>query len=240
MSGVQIPLPRPVLAWCTSQRPGKRTGARSSTGQSTGLLSRRLQVRVLPGAPICPCRDGAAQQQPNGGRSSVGRVLDCDSSRRGFESHRPPHFSAPAGAPSCRISNLNPFGLCGPIPAPGPLAQLVEQWTLNPLVVGSIPTRPTRKDACAMRGHFFAYRDVGTSRSARTRGSDAPEGTAASDILSSRGARTSMYLVGTVALAHPVLRDIRTSRPSSRSARTRGSDASASAIVSPGGSRSKT
>ena len=25
----------------------------------------------------------------------------------------------------------------------GPLAQLVEQWTLNPLVVGSIPTRPT-------------------------------------------------------------------------------------------------
>src|SRR5690606_34962529 len=25
----------------------------------------------------------------------------------------------------------------------GPLAQLVEQWTLNPLVVGSSPTRPT-------------------------------------------------------------------------------------------------
>ncbi len=28
----------------------------------------------------------------DGGRSSVGRALDCDSSRRGFESHRPPHF----------------------------------------------------------------------------------------------------------------------------------------------------
>ena len=27
--------------------------------------------------------------------------------------------------------------------ADGSLAQLVEQWTLNPLVVGSSPTRPT-------------------------------------------------------------------------------------------------
>ena len=27
----------------------------------------------------------------SGGRSSVGRVQDCDSCRRGFESHRPPH-----------------------------------------------------------------------------------------------------------------------------------------------------
>src|SRR6478609_9378954 len=28
------------------------------------------------------------------------------------------------------------------LPVPGPLAQLVEQGTLNPKVVGSIPTRP--------------------------------------------------------------------------------------------------
>ena len=28
-----------------------------------------------------------------GGRSSVGRVPDCDSGRRGFEPHRPPHTS---------------------------------------------------------------------------------------------------------------------------------------------------
>ncbi len=27
-----------------------------------------------------------------GGRSSVGRVPDCDSGRRGFEPHRPPHI----------------------------------------------------------------------------------------------------------------------------------------------------
>lgn len=27
----------------------------------------------------------------------------------------------------------------------GPLAQLVEQWTLNPLVVGSNPTWPTKQ-----------------------------------------------------------------------------------------------
>ena len=28
----------------------------------------------------------------SGGRSSVGRALDCDSSGRGFKPHRPPHF----------------------------------------------------------------------------------------------------------------------------------------------------
>lgn len=28
-------------------------------------------------------------------------------------------------------------------PCPGPLAQLAEQWTFNPLVVGSSPARPT-------------------------------------------------------------------------------------------------
>ena len=55
----------------------------------------------------------------NGGRSSVGRAQDCDSCGRGFDPHRPPHSSE------------------------GPLAQLVEQLTLNQLVVGSIPTRPT-------------------------------------------------------------------------------------------------
>ena len=56
----------------------------------------------------------------NGGRSSAGRVPGCDPGCRGFESHRPPHQSS------------------------GPLAQLVEQETLNLLVVGSIPTRPTK------------------------------------------------------------------------------------------------
>ena len=56
-----------------------------------------------------------------GGRSSVGRAPDCDSGRRGFESHRSPHFS-------------------------GPLAQLVEQGTLNPKVIGSNPIRPTKSN----------------------------------------------------------------------------------------------
>jgi hypothetical protein len=55
-----------------------------------------------------------------GGRSSVGRVPDCDSGCRGFEPHRSPQ-------------NDN-YGL---------LAQLVEQLTLNQRVVGSIPTQPT-------------------------------------------------------------------------------------------------
>ena len=55
----------------------------------------------------------------NGGRSSVGRAPDCDSGCRGFDPHRSPHF--------------------------GPLAQLVEQETLNLLVDGSIPSRPTNR-----------------------------------------------------------------------------------------------
>ena len=79
-----------------------------------GTLSRGSQVRVLPGAPSVACREVSLFDLfINGGRSSVGRALDCDSSRRGFESHRPPHF--------------------------GPLAQLVEQVTLNHSVRGSNP-----------------------------------------------------------------------------------------------------
>ncbi len=35
----------------------------------------------------------------DGGRSSAGRAPDCDSGRRGFESHRPPHLNATAGTP---------------------------------------------------------------------------------------------------------------------------------------------
>src|SRR4029453_1940640 len=35
----------------------------------------------------------------------------------------------------------------------GPLAQLVEQGTLNPKVVGSIPTRPIQRDPCPANPH---------------------------------------------------------------------------------------
>ena len=34
----------------------------------------------------------ASSVKIDGERSSVGRALDCDSSRRGFESHRSPHL----------------------------------------------------------------------------------------------------------------------------------------------------
>ena len=79
-----------------------------------GKLSRGLQVRVLPGAPGMACT-----MCNYGERSSVGRAPDCDSGRRGFESHRSPHLFI------------------------GPLAQLAEQGTLNPKVRGSNPRRPT-------------------------------------------------------------------------------------------------
>ena len=61
------------------------------------------------------------------GVAQLVRVPDCDSGCRGFEPHRPPHYFA------CSVEI-------------GPLAQLVEHRTLNPMVVGSNPTRPTNFD----------------------------------------------------------------------------------------------
>src|SRR5579864_8803587 len=46
----------------------------------------------------------------------------------------------------------------------GPLAQLVEQRTLNPLVVGSIPTRPTNK----IRVYSGARQDICRASGARS------------------------------------------------------------------------
>jgi hypothetical protein len=62
-----------------------------------------------------------------------------------------------------------------------------------------------------MRGHFFAYRDVGTSRSAGRRVSDVAyrDGRFGRPVLTRHS--YILYIVGTVALARPVLRDIRTS-----------------------------
>ena len=61
------------------------------------------------------------------GVAQFGRALDCGSSGRGFKSHRSPHLQHHVTRKHHR----------------GPLAQLVEQLTLNQRVVGSNPTRPT-------------------------------------------------------------------------------------------------
>ena len=92
-----------------------------------GKLSRGLQVRVLPGAPFYTWPK--IIQKINGERSSVGRAPDCDSGGRGFEPHRSPQLLSD-GVTAVEGKN-------------GPLAQLAEQLTLNQLVVGSNPTRPT-------------------------------------------------------------------------------------------------
>ena len=76
----------------------------------------------------------------NGGRSSVGRAPDCDSGGRGFETHRPPHLQN------------------------GPLAQLVEQWTLNPLVEGSNPSWPTKNRFEARTSEFGFFVSTGEIR----------------------------------------------------------------------------
>jgi len=90
-----------------------------------GLLrrgaSRWKRLAALAIAPLESSGYPGCDGLVDGGRSSAGRAPGCDPGCRGFESHRPPHLSSD-----------------------GPLAQLVEQETLNLLVVGSTPTRPTK------------------------------------------------------------------------------------------------
>src|SRR5690606_32400894 len=61
------------------------------------------------------------------------RVLDCDSRCRGFESPQPPHFSTGMNIGRPQPTTRLPQGACLLQCAPvlGPLAQLVEQLTLN-------------------------------------------------------------------------------------------------------------
>ncbi len=108
------------------------------------------------------------------GVAQLVRVPDCDSGCRGFESHRSPHFLtravssvgrdgvfakvqwtfAPPGArpwmvgPGCRIGLLSRHGWHVCKLKFGPLAQLVEQLTLNQRVGGSSPPRPTIYAPC--------------------------------------------------------------------------------------------
>src|SRR5439155_11648818 len=64
--------------------------------------------------------------------SSVGRAPGCGPGGRGFKSLHSPHVVGRGAAASRSV--LRPFG---------PLAQLVEQLTLNQRVRGSNPRRPT-------------------------------------------------------------------------------------------------
>src|SRR5262249_40689121 len=61
-----------------------RPCARSSGGQSNGLLSRGSGVRVPPGAPE------RVEREDRGECSSVGRAPDCGSGCRGFKSRHSP------------------------------------------------------------------------------------------------------------------------------------------------------
>ena len=54
--------------------------------------------------------------------------------------------------------------LAGNLAAPGPIAQLVEQGTLNPKVVGSIPTRPIPESPC--RPQASGWRQAGCDQAA--------------------------------------------------------------------------
>src|SRR5690606_5626687 len=105
---------------------------------TAAVLSRWLQVRVLPGAPApVPARGIRAPTRvscvvPVVAVAQLVRVLDCDSRCRGFESPQPPHpFAATSFLREghCRKARV-PDTLRARF-FPGPLAQLVEQLTLN-------------------------------------------------------------------------------------------------------------
>ena len=70
------------------------------------------------------------------GVAQLGRALDCGSSGRGFKSHR-----SPSAAGRRMRAVAKGAGLGESKAGTGPLAQLVEQRTLNPSVEGSIPSR---------------------------------------------------------------------------------------------------
>ncbi len=67
------------------------------------------------------------------GVAQLVRASDCGSEGRGFEPRYPPH----------KVENAQVADSNGEALSYGPLAQLAEQGTLNPKVVGSTPTRPT-------------------------------------------------------------------------------------------------
>ena len=81
------------------------------------------------------------------GVAQHGRALDCGSSGRGFKSHRSPSSSVLCSSRrAAKAYWRGRAALRDAVPSEsetrtGPLAQLVEQRTLNPSVEGSIPSR---------------------------------------------------------------------------------------------------
>ena len=86
-------------------------------------------------------------EQRYGGRSSAGRAPDCGSGGRGFKSHRSPHLfhTVRRFADERREKSRDNALDARRMDELGPLAQLVEQLTLNQRVEGSSPSTPTNK-----------------------------------------------------------------------------------------------
>lgn len=140
-------------------------GARSSAGQSGGLLSRGSEVRILSGALGVdqPSRSARRSGQTTQVRDFVSprvcatapsvalvsvaqsvRAPDCGSGGRGFESPR-----SPCRAPRGLAVSHRRFRSAGPtaVHRHASVAQLAEQGTLNPKVEGSIPSGRTAEYA---------------------------------------------------------------------------------------------
>ena len=85
-------------------------------------------------------------------------------------------------------------------PCPGPLAQLAEQRTFNPRVVGSIPTGPTKPQVSDLTAH---WQSAERNRRGRTAAEVAPNVRVKTP---PRGARTGVFIVRSVLVEQPLER----------------------------------
>ena len=143
---VAHPAPEPAPAPAASGAPGRRRrdhGRPAARGVAASCAKSCAQPRMWE--PAFPRkRDASTMPRFRPGRSAgrrrPPRPRRC--ARKASSSPRCRHFSpanrtdAGAGGPAgLGVLTCRPFG--------GPLAQLVEQRTFNPLVAGSSPARPT-------------------------------------------------------------------------------------------------
>ncbi len=110
-------------------------------------------ARRLPVDPVIERADAEHRRQRNGvdprGDQFPTRIRDRDQDDAGDE--RDVEGVLVEHTPQTRLRGERPLRKCAYTRRRGPLAQLVEQGTFNPKVVGSIPARPMRPRLRAIR-----------------------------------------------------------------------------------------
>lgn len=111
---------------------------------------------------VRPLRDAAADRRAHGGHSSIGRAPGCDPGGWGFKSPWPPQDARLGRESAEQSGDTLPSRLAS-------LAQLAEQWTLNPLVLGSSPRGSTTQGLLVRAGPASFFVRLGPLRRVRAR-----------------------------------------------------------------------